>query len=256
MIQGLAEVNETNNALQNLKAEKETLSTQLTSLVHDTDQRIIKRNSISEQLKALQSQITKVSTISGKSCRTTTTPDGQKIEDCTSTNVANAAILKTLQNQLAAATKEFADADAAVKQADSSRIQHEPRLRDIEGKIAKVESDYRASINRSQLHSYAAMLFGKTPSELSDGEVKTLERYLIWIPAIAAALSSTLIAMTAVRRIRREPDDAIIPDDAMRTLFGPLVDAIQVEARNAVVVAMNEAARATHLQRLERPDPP
>jgi hypothetical protein len=114
----------------------------------------------------------------------------------------------------------------------------------MDGKIAKLESEYRAGINRCQLHSYAAMLFGKNPSELSDGDVKTLERYLIWIPAIAAALSSTLIAMTAVRRMRRD-DDTTIPDDAMRTLFGPLVEAIQVEARNAVTAAMNERPKAT-----------
>jgi hypothetical protein len=242
----LAAVNETNNARQNLKAEKESLSTELASLNHDIEQKISKRNSTSEQLRALQSQITKVSTVSGKNCQTTFGPDGQKIgEDCKLANVANPAILKTLQSQIATANKEFMDAESAVKQADSNRVQYEPRVRDIDAKIAKAESDYRVSINRSQLHSYAAMLFGKNPSELSEGEVKTLERYLIWIPAIAAALSSTLIAMTAVRRMRRDPDDAVIPDDAMRNLFGPLMEAIQGEARNAVTAAMNERVKTT-----------
>ncbi len=46
------------------------------------------------------------------------------------------------------------------------------------------------------------MLFRKDPRDVTDGEVKTLEWYLIIIPSIAAALSSTLIAMTAVHRIK------------------------------------------------------
>jgi hypothetical protein len=241
----LAEVNDTNNARQNLRAEKESAASLLASLDHDKEQRISRRDAINDRLKNLQSQITAISTTKGETCNTITAPDGSSTRRCTPTNVANAPILKTLQTQLTAAQKEFDDADAAVGQAGRDRSGYELSARESEGRLAKAESDYRSAINRSQLHSYAAMLFGKNPSELSEGEIKKLERYLIWIPAIAAALSSTLIAMTAVRRIRHDPNDVTIPDDAMTNLFGPLIETINAEARNAVAAAMNERTRAT-----------
>ena len=101
------------------------------------------------------------------------------------------------------------------------------------------------------------MLFGKDPSMLSDGEIKTLERYLIWVPAIAAALSSTLIAMTAVRR-RRLPKPqraAIIPDDAAKYLFGPIVTAIRQAADDAVAATMNVHAKAASPQGTAKTQP-
>ena len=65
------------------------------------------------------------------------------------------------------------------------------------------------------------------------------------IPAIAAALSSTLIAITAVRRRKRpkpQPDPTL-SDDAARYLFGPLYDAIIKSANDAVAVAMKVHAK-------------
>src|SRR5436309_2368008 len=84
------------------------------------------------------------------------------------------------------------------------------------------------------------VLLQKDPRDVTDGEVKTLEWYLIFIPSIAAALSSTLIAMTAVHRFRPIPSAATtIPDEAAAYLFGPLVAAIKAEATAAVTAAVN-----------------
>jgi hypothetical protein len=115
----------------------------------------------------------------------------------------------------------------------------------VDSQIGAAEADYRETINHSQLHSYTAMLFRKDPREVSDGEVKTLEWYLIIIPSIAAALASTLIAITAVCRIKPHSDTvAVIPDEAAAYLFGPLLDAIKSEARATVSEALNGRARA------------
>ena len=86
------------------------------------------------------------------------------------------------------------------------------------------------------------MIRQKPPAEVTDAEVKALESYLIFIPSIAAALASTLLAISAVRRIRpRRPDPPItIPDEAARYLFGPLLDALRKEASDAVAVALNK----------------
>ena len=76
--------------------------------------------------------------------------------------------------------------------------------------------------------------------------MKTLEWYLILIPSIAAALSSTLIAMTAVHRVRRPKSQmapTVIPDDAANFLFGPLIAAIKGEAADAVETAVKSRAK-------------
>lgn len=150
-----------------------------------------------------------------------------------------------LKKELEALKPKIAAAEAALKQAEAQRATYNPRQQELDQKITVTETEYREAINRSQLHSYAAMLFGKDPSALTDGQVKTLERYLIWIPAIAAALSSTLIAMTAVRRRKRPKPQppATLPDDAVSYLFGPLCDAISKTANDAIVAAMNIHAK-------------
>jgi hypothetical protein len=114
-------------------------------------------------------------------------------------------------------------------------------------KISKAEQELRDAIYQSPLHSYTAMPFKKDQRDVSDGEVKTLEWYLIFIPSIAAAMSSTLIAMTAVRRIKSaEPEPkATIPDEAISYLFGPLVASIRQEAKEAVTAAANGFAKTT-----------
>jgi hypothetical protein len=60
------------------------------------------------------------------------------------------------------------------------------------------------------------------------------------VPSIAAAFASTLIAITAVRKLRPDANSmALIPDDAANYLFGPLLAAIKAEARATVSDAMN-----------------
>jgi hypothetical protein len=106
--------------------------------------------------------------------------------------------------------------------------------------VSAAETEYRNAIHESPLHSYAGMLFGKDQRELTEGEVKKLEWYLLLIPSIAAALASTLIAMTAVHRIRPSAETAVeMPDEAARFLLGPLLDSIRAETRATVSEALN-----------------
>ena len=88
------------------------------------------------------------------------------------------------------------------------------------------------------------MLLRKDPQNVTDADVKLLEWYLIVIPSIAAAFSSTLIAMTAVRRIKpiKSAMDVNFPDEAAAYLFGPLVTAIRKEAQDAVAAATQNNA--------------
>jgi hypothetical protein len=149
-------------------------------------------------------------------------------------------VLKPLQVELTAAKTKLAESEAVLKQMQAQEVRARNELIQFDAKLVKAQADYRETINHSQLHSYTAMLFRKDPRDVSDGEVKTLEWYLVIIPSIAAAFASTLIAITAVRRIRPDPATVTpIPDDAAAYLFGPLLAAIRTEARATVSEVMN-----------------
>jgi hypothetical protein len=87
------------------------------------------------------------------------------------------------------------------------------------------------------------MLFGVDPKDVTAGQLKTLEFYLIFVSSIAAAFSSTLIAMTAIRKIKTPRPHTLVdlPNEAMEYLFGPLVVAIRQEAKEAVAAAVRSS---------------
>jgi hypothetical protein len=235
----LVEAQEKNSILQDLMAQKEILANEIVLADRDLEQKIKDRDTAVEAYKSLQSQITAISTTKGENCTTTTGTDGSIKKTCVPTNVANKAQLQTLQNQLIGAQKNRDEKEAAVAQAEAKRAKYDPR--GIDEKIVRAEADYRSKIASSQLHSYTAMIMFKAPKDVTEAEVKSLEKYWIFIPSIAAAFASTLIAITAVRRIKQPKPQppATIPDEAANYLFGPLVTAIKKTAKDAIAEAMS-----------------
>ena len=152
--------------------------------------------------------------------------------------------LKTLRAELDATKVKLAEFETSKRRSESEFAKFDSKA--IDDELNKAQRDYRDAIFQSPLHSYTAMLFNVDPNEVSEGQVKTLEWYLILIPSIAAALSSTLIAMTAVHRVRRPKSQmapTVIPDDAANFLFGPLIAAIKGEAADAVETAVKSRAK-------------
>jgi len=182
----------------------------------------------------------------GQTCTPVTAPgpDGSPV---TRQQCRENPALKSLRAEIDAAKLKLTQADAAVRQARVDLGKFDSRS--VDEAITRAEAEYREAIYRSPLHSYTGMLFSKNSRDVTEGQVKTLEWYLILIPSIAAALSSTLIAMTAVHRIkRREPDVATIPNDAVTYLFGPLLEVIRKEARQTVEAAVKSTSNATPSQ--------
>jgi hypothetical protein len=179
----------------------------------------------------------------GQNCTAVTTTSQDGISSQQQSCRANPA-LKPLQNEVAATKAKLSDAETAIKQEQAvlAKLDRRP----FDERVSKAEAEYRSSVYQSQLHSYTAMLFRKDAQQVTDGEIKTLEGYLIWIPSIAAALSSTLIAMTAVHRIKapKTEPETLIPDEAAAYLFGPLIQALRKEANDAVAAALNGHAKA------------
>ncbi|QPF83687.1 hypothetical protein IC762_28930 [Bradyrhizobium genosp. L] len=153
--------------------------------------------------------------------------------------------LKTLNSEIASTKAKIDQAQAALVQADAGLRAKRDELRPISEAMSKAEAENRESVFQSQLHSLAAMLFRVDPDKVTPEQLKTLEFFLIVVSSIAAACSSTLIAMTAVRRIKKPKDLAAvtIPDEAAAYLFGPLVAAIRKEAADAVAAAADRANR-------------
>jgi hypothetical protein len=153
--------------------------------------------------------------------------------------------LNAIKAQIASTRKELDIAEAAIQQIYGQQGASDPSQMDAE--IRKAESEYRAAVNNSQLHNYTAMFTGKAVADVSDSDVRNFEKYLIVIPSIAAALASTLIAITAVRRVKPpNPQPVVtIPDEAANYLFGPLVAAITETAKDAVTKAMSGIPEAT-----------
>ena len=230
----LVDVQENNATLQNLKANKEILQSEISLAVQDVDQKQKNLDDANDRSKNLQDQITKLTINTGEICTTQTDKEGLTTKSCAPASVANKAQQQMLQSQLNDAKKSRDSAEAALTQAQAKRATYDSR--ELDGNIVRANFEYNAAVSRSQLHSYTSMIMFKAPKDVTEAEVKNLEKYLIFIPSIAAAFASTLIAITAVRRVKPpEPQPVVtIPDEAANYLFGPLMAAIQKTARDAV----------------------
>lgn len=233
----LEEVHSKNSAVEKERDERQRVVVQKEAAAAILEQKRNDWSVLSDRQKTLSSQL---NAQPGQNC----TPTSKRNEDGSMTTTQTCRLnpaLKTLQSELAEVKTKLNEAEVAGRaaQSDFDRID----LRPVDQKLAQAEAEYRDAVYLSPLHSYTAMLFSKDPRDVTEGEVKTLEWYLILIPSIAAALSSTLIAMTAVHRIKAPLQTVTtIPDDAMTYLFGPLLEAVRKEANDAIVAVIKPHA--------------
>jgi Skp family chaperone for outer membrane proteins len=243
-----AEVTRAHDKLAAVQTKKSDVQEKFNQYQKTLDSKIQERNTVDERLSNLQQQLTKISTAVGNACSPVVGPDGRLVvgEDgrplskCAPTATVNQTQLNAIKAQIANTQKDLDVAKPAVKQAEDELRNFD--VRQLDAELATADAEYRAAVNQSQLHSYAAMVTGKAVADVSEADVKSLEKYLIIIPCIAAAFASTLLAVTAVRRIRPKTSVATIPDEAAAYLFGPLVTAIRQEARDAVAAAVNKSS--------------
>jgi hypothetical protein len=239
--------------LKETTTRKEAQKDKLAQAQTDIEQKINARKDVSDRLGVLQSQVTKISSATGQSCKPVLGQDqkpvigedGKPYTTCSTVFFSNKAQTDALNAQIANTRKELEVAETSLRQAQDELRRFDPST--LEAELAKATAEYRTIVNKSQLHSYTAMVTGKAVSDVTESDVKNLEKYLIIIPSIAAAIASTLIAITAVRRIK--PDvtkrPVALPDEAAAYLFGPLVTAIHAEAKQAVNVAVGARPQAT-----------
>jgi hypothetical protein len=153
-----------------------------------------------------------------------------------------------LKIQLAAAQRDRGATSRSYDEANAARATFDRTATDK--KAIDAETSYREAVFNSQLHSFTAMVFGKEPSDVTDGEIAQFLRIFVFVPAIFVSLAATLLAMTAVHRLppKREEKPVMVADEAGAYLLGPLAEAMVKEAREAVervAHGVMEEARAT-----------
>ena len=239
----LGEVNQKHVELLKFQDYKTALASQIATADDAVQQKRSDRDSLYEQQSQLQMGLRKQQNVIPGTSKTTN-PDGTTN---TKTYYREDPAFAPLKKDLDNLKPKIAAAETAFKQAEAQRATYDTRQQELDQKISVIETEYREAINRSVLHWMAAAWFGKDSDKLTDGEIRTVERYQISIPAIAAALSSTLIAITAVRRRKRpKPQpEAKLPDDAAAYLFGPILTAMTKAANDAVTAAINSHVKAT-----------
>ena len=85
--------------------------------------------------------------------------------------------------------------------------------------ITERKNELREAVAMSQLHSFTAMVFGKDPLEVSDAEIHWFLRFFVFLPAIMISIASTLLAVTAYRRVpARKPRQGPLEIDRTKTL--------------------------------------
>ena len=123
-------------------------------------------------------------------------------------------------------------------------------------RVADAEQSYRNAVNRSQLHSFTAMVYGVDPIDVSEQQVHAFLRIFVFLPALCAAFASTILALCAVstRRTFMDEDDlgAAVNPEAAPFMLDAITDALRASPplprqAGAAVIPMSRPAPAQPL---------
>ncbi|WP_245930911.1 ATPase [Methylobacterium radiodurans] len=136
----------------------------------------------------------------------------------------------------AALTKELEEARKARAALDRGQADR---------RVADAEQAYRNAVNRSQLHSFTAMVYGVDPIDVTDAQVHAFLRIFVFVPALCAAFASTILALSAVsvRKTFMDEDDlgATIDPAASPYLIDQLTEGLRQEIGLAQAKPQREA---------------
>ncbi|WP_375464524.1 ATPase [uncultured Methylobacterium sp.] len=148
----------------------------------------------------------------------------------------------------AAVTKDLEEARKARAQLDRGAADR---------RVADTEQAYRNAVNRSQLHSFTAMVYGVDPIDVTEQQVHAFLRIFVFLPALCAAFASTILALCAVsvRRTFMDEDDlgAAVNAEATPYMLESITEALKQnlepilprpgrEAASGAVIPINRPA--------------
>lgn len=138
-----------------------------------------------------------------------------------------------LTSNLSAGREDTKNAQAAYEAALKERNALDRAVADRT--LADAHAAYREAVRKSQLHDFASMVWGISPSEVTDRMVAQFLRWFVFGAAICVAFTSTMIAFTAITRVKPAKPDTIPVDDRHWEFFlNPLSERVIEEAKAAV----------------------
>lgn len=161
----------------------------------------------------------------------------------------------------AAVAKAGTDRGAVVKELEEARKARGLLDRGAaDRKVADAEQAYRNAVNRSQLHSFTAMVYGVDPIEVSDAQVHAFLRIFVFVPALCAAFASTILALSAVsvRKTFMDEDDlgAAVSAEAAPYLLSSVAETVRQEIANNPLRPASREASVIPLDRRTAPTVP
>ncbi|WP_018042223.1 hypothetical protein [Methylobacterium sp. 88A] len=137
----------------------------------------------------------------------------------------------TLNASVGKASTDRAVVTKSLEEARKARAELDRGM--AERKVADAEQAYRNSVNRSQLHSFTAMVYGVDPIDVTDAQVHAFLRIFVFVPALCAAFASTILALCAVsvRKTFMDEDDlgAAVNLEATPYMLDSITDSIRQE---------------------------
>jgi hypothetical protein len=218
--------------------------------VKDADEVVAQRTAqLEDAERRLKGANTELGALPAQRCwrTTSTTPDGRRV---TGTRCSTDPRTEVMKTSLGSAQKDRQDASARLDEARAERAKLDRTAVDRAQSEAAVA--YRDAIMRSQLHSFTGMVFFKDPAEVTDKEIHSFLFFFVFIPALGASVASTLLALTAVERLRDE-DDLVLDPQAGAFILEPFAEEIVRQAREE---AERTAAAALGRARTEPAETP
>ncbi len=119
----------------------------------------------------------------------------------------------------------------------------------FDARVGEAKEVHRSAIMNSQLHSFAAMVFRKSPGDVTDGEIHRFLFVFVFFPAVFASIAATLLALGAVTRVHAPPQPVALAGQAGAYVLGPLAEHIIRQTteslhRSAQAEVAEAAARA------------
>jgi hypothetical protein len=129
-------------------------------------------------------------------------------------NPATTALSGQLDNAQKDRTTALANVNIA--NAELKRLQDPKPSEDA----SRADAALKDALFNSQLHDFTAMVFGIDPLQVTDAQIHTFLRIFVFVPAILAALASTLLAMTAatIHRAPASPDYRLTAEESHRVM--------------------------------------
>jgi hypothetical protein len=123
-------------------------------------------------------------------------------------------------------------------------------------RVADAEQKYRQAVNRSQLHSFTAMVYGVDPIDVTDAQVHAFLRIFVFVPALCAAFASTILALCAVsvRKTFMDEDEfgAAVDPEASTYMLAPFAEGIVREVNTSLQKSVRDAVASGAAIPLER----